>query len=118
MLTPEQLAEIEVRADAATAGPWQISIDDFYIESTTVFDDVNEPTHDREPRLILETLPDADADTTFIAAARADVPALLAHIREQDARIAAAREAASKPWWEYREGDCGLAVLRALEGSS
>lgn len=76
-LTPEQLAEIAARAEAATPGPW--CTDSWEIYQGTEY----------QPGLSMwigetcrgNTSPEQDrADATFVAAARTDIPALLAEI--------------------------------------
>jgi hypothetical protein len=79
---PLDLDRIEARAEAATPGPWEavrgfqgeefvgIRVDDRPNIFTTIAED---------------TLTRADAD--FIAAARADVPALVARVRALEAEV-------------------------------
>jgi hypothetical protein len=73
MLTPEQLAEIKARAEAASPGPWNA----YAGEPDHVIQDVNcvvvAGNYDYEDGGII-----APEDTAFIIAARTDVPALLA----------------------------------------
>ncbi len=64
-MTPLDLDAIEARCDAATRGPWKVDLD--------VFDKQGQELR----------------DATFIAAARTDVPALLALVRELEAEKAA-----------------------------
>lgn len=78
MLTEEQLLEIEARCKAATPGPWEWSggrYDDVRLVGLgqTVL----------QPDLYhCEAYIDvSDADKLFIAAARSDVPALVAEVR-------------------------------------
>lgn len=77
-LTTQQLADITARADAATPGPW--CTDDWEIYQGAEY----------EPGLSMwigetcrgaTTLEQDRADAEFVAAARSDVPALLAEVR-------------------------------------
>jgi hypothetical protein len=89
MLTPAQLEEIEARANAATPGPWKrcsanearpegcscglvwsIPIDIPIIDVRMRGDDMAHPPQQEE-----------HANGLFVAAARADVPALVAEVR-------------------------------------
>jgi hypothetical protein len=74
-MTPEQLAAIKARADAATAGPW------FVIKSRDVFSGVIAPG--------VETIGmdfEKDANAKFTAHAREDIPALVAEVERLNAR--------------------------------
>lgn len=107
-MTPEQLDEIRQRADAATPGPWSAYREarDFgfsydcliktpYLDPRDCGDGItlryggivncirDEENEKKNARCLL--------DAAFIAHARADIPALLAHIAEQDAQLDAAR---------------------------
>ena len=77
-LTPDDLAAIEAREQAATAGPWtwRVSEDRRWV-------DIESPHIDR---VVATTHDDDTAD--FIAHARTDVPRLLAHVKAQAERIA------------------------------
>jgi hypothetical protein len=75
-ITPERLAEIEARVNAATPGPWVH--DEFWGVVDPVF--VDEDGHL------------APQDMKFIAAAREDVPDLIARVRELEAEITRLRE--------------------------
>lgn len=76
-MTPEQLAEIEDRANAATAGPWFRDRD----RDRTVFS----VSDGMIGGVLYNTNGAADAD--FIAHTRQDIPALIAAVRERDAEI-------------------------------
>lgn len=74
-MTPERLAEIQARADAAMVGKWEWQQED----GDTVLTASSEWT--MFPRMYFITVLGADgtdADMAFIAAARADIPDLLA----------------------------------------
>ncbi|WP_108990410.1 hypothetical protein [Streptomyces coelicoflavus] len=99
-LTSQQLADITARAEAATPGPW--CTDAWEIYQGTEY----------QPGLsqwIGETCrgttsPEQDrADAAFVAAARTDVPALLAEVRRLQDDLAASAE--------------DVAWLRCLEGA-
>lgn len=91
LLSDEQLAEIEARANAATEGPWILA--DSTDEASDWFSEFDEPmvvTADSEPghySLIAANFTQGESegadDARFVAAARTDVPKLVAHIRAQ-----------------------------------
>lgn len=70
-MTPEQLDEIEERAAAATPGPWRV--DGYAIAAEVDTDSFLEVCSFRGNY--------ADEDMPFVAAARTDVPALVAEVR-------------------------------------
>lgn len=86
-MSPDEIAAVEARLNAATDGPWRLSRgydtrsiwadrdsagwDAFHIATTDWPDDSDQPERDAE----------------FIANAPADIAALLAHVREQAAEI-------------------------------
>ena len=73
MMTDEQLTAIEQRANAATPGPWRAY-------SSMVSIGLSHALH-----ILTGIHPfnqaQATCDTTFVAAARTDVPALVAEVR-------------------------------------
>ncbi|MDX3637344.1 hypothetical protein PV728_45590 [Streptomyces europaeiscabiei] len=84
-LGAERLAEIEARADAATAGPWctdawEIYQGVEYVPGISFW--IGETCRGTSE------LGQDRADAAFVAAARSDVPALVAEVRRQAARIA------------------------------
>jgi hypothetical protein len=90
-LSPERLAEIAARVEAATPGPW-IECDDPWNGKPLLY--AGDRAHMYENQVIGMTdyEPDtergyiaSDADATFIAASRTDIPALLAHIAAVEA---------------------------------
>lgn len=106
-ITDERLAEIEARAAAATRGPWEA--EHLHPFCSTV----RTPQRHRVAMKIhsgdtVHNIPNYGtrammlADADFIAAARTDVPALIAALRSERARAEAAEAAAN-------------AALRALE---
>lgn len=72
-MTPEQLDAIEARANAATPGPW------------TPSHHPNDPYHwavfDTDTRALTANRGGCPDDAEFIAAARTDIPVLVAEIR-------------------------------------
>lgn len=87
-LPKARLDEIEARANAATPGPWKYGVNKYKENSWSVKTDgplsskrviyyVNDPEDDQE-----------HVDATFLAAARSDVPALVAEIRRLDDLLA------------------------------
>ena len=101
-MTTERLAEIEARANAATQGPWEWHP---YMGSGATLAKPNHPFHELNILKTTDDWPPVAADAEFIAAARTDVPALLAEVRRlQDA----AQAIAVKAWDEgYAEGGRG-----------
>lgn len=82
-LTPEALAAMQARAQAATAGPWW--------QGPHYRCDVESP-RGRIVGCPLYTQ-QAEKDAAFIVACRTDVPALLAHVEAQQAEIERLRAA-------------------------
>lgn len=78
-LTPADLDTIEARADAATPGPWG----DDYIVSSYSGSPIERPRIIANGRIVAHVMmSDSDvSDADFIAAARTDVPALVAEVR-------------------------------------
>ena len=74
-MTPEELEAIEARANKATEGPWAAHMDDF-----TVRVDASYIPAQRKIALCA-TGDNANCNTTFIAAARQDIPDLIAEVR-------------------------------------
>lgn len=74
----ERLSEIQARADAATAAPWGVSSVEYYDEVGSVATGGN-----------IAMVGSSPADSAFIAAARADIPDLLAEVRRLTAELAA-----------------------------
>lgn len=73
-MTPEQLAEIRARAEAATPGPWGA------VKWSALWE-IRTPAV--EPGVAFE-LDHADAE--FVSHARTDIPALLDYIEELEAK--------------------------------
>lgn len=90
-LTPERLAEITARADAATEGPW---LKDELRDGSLIVcvERVQVSVSDGEARLfgalIFEAGHATPRDVEFVAHARQDVPALLAEVDRLNARVA------------------------------
>jgi hypothetical protein len=104
-ISPDRLAEIRDRAQAATPGPWRTH--DTYVHDggycmTVLSGDGNST----EPRAWLPTFSNAtgspmarnvEADAEFMAAARQDVPELLAEVDRLTAELAKAQAATFPP---------------------
>lgn len=97
MITDERIAEIKARAEAATAGPWRVENDGDVMDVD--FGPIVEwPWRILAPdeTTLLEFTSDprvSDEDAAFIAAARRDIPLLLAEIERLKAMLATAEDA-------------------------
>lgn len=107
-MTPERIAEIRRRVDAATPGPWrwadwmttfgEVERPDSenwrYLEACEGGDDPRMRERDSEPALILvaEDPLERKPDAMFIAHARQDVPDLLDALAATEARATAAEQ--------------------------
>ena len=104
------LAAILARADAATPGPWVVS-----------FPEIHSLGLGGHPTEVVWQMPfegggvEREADATFIAAARTDVPALVDALRVRDAELAALRaerDALAKRVADLEDTiDCGCNAL-------
>ena len=74
----DRLDEIEARADAATPGPWEWHP---YMGSGATLAKPNHPFHELNILKTTDDWPPVAADAEFIAAARTDVPQLVAALR-------------------------------------
>lgn len=83
MLTHDQIRAIRERAEKATAGPWQCQVPAL----TVGFPRGKIKPLKIEGRLYNHPMLPID-DAEFIAHARTDIPALLAHIEELEAKLA------------------------------
>jgi len=100
MMAELNLDAIETRASAATPGPWEHVSGPagaipgrFYMlshEHSTIYMKRRPFGGDHADKVEAAVLPQSSADAAFIAAARADVPALIAELR----RLRAARDRA------------------------
>jgi hypothetical protein len=94
-MTDEQLKQIEARANAATPGPWWVTDDVVWSDKWRIADAVGKwATFDPEKTPVIW------ANLSFIAAARTDVPALVAEVR----RLCEARELCAEFEWRLTEG--------------
>lgn len=84
-MTEEQLQAIEARAEAATPGPWRAAPSARSGDEVVVAEGYITVAY-------LSGRPVGERDARFIAAARADVPALVAEVR-RSTRLAAAEAA-------------------------
>lgn len=114
-MTPEQLDEIEARANRATEGPWEVIGGGEYVTGVSIV-----------------VAPDdggvTSADAEFIASARTDVPQLVAEVRRLQGQVAAVREALSgHPKCDRYEDSSGIScgwksavhtITYALEGET
>jgi hypothetical protein len=117
-VTEQELAEIEARANAATAGPWVYDggggRHNQRVLATRAPDGVvmdNEPYY---PQMV------APADQEFCAAARTDVPALVAEVRRLRALVKEAYEEGARDADPYGAGDAVWEhshAHKALEGA-
>lgn len=84
MMTPEQLAEIEARAEAATPGPWEWDRQWIEDEDEAIYVPQGATLG---PTLIQlgDTYEGHRYDCAFIAHARQDIPALIAEVRRLQA---------------------------------
>lgn len=111
-MTSEELDAIEARAKAATPGPWRVGSE----EQWHVFGD---PDGDHimgrgygigRVLLGMNIHFPYDADAAFIAAARSDVPALVAALREawreRDAAFAVGQREGAEAMREWAAGNC------------
>jgi len=103
-MTPDELAAIERRAEAATPGPWSAANEhaNFGPEVSAAWcvSRVGEPSAKRPDGWMYDIAEvycddrDHSADAAFIAHARADVPALIATVRALRAEVATLRREA------------------------
>ena len=95
-MTEERFAEIRARAEAATPGPWVDRLRDF--EGVDGYGLESHPTVEANGKTVCifyeREIDDEndDADAAFIAAAREDVPALLAEVERLRAKNARQEE--------------------------
>lgn len=88
LLAPGRLAEIEARAAAAAPGPWSVCVAE---ASGRCYVDCAAGRLDLDPGRRVASLGNRDgslASAQFIAAARADIPALLRHVRALELLLA------------------------------
>jgi hypothetical protein len=97
MLSKEQIAEIEQRAEKATLGPWvydgvnYVWANDFFIFDVRGYGYFT--THGMGEK---ESVKQMNANGQFCAHARTDIPALLEHIRELEAQLTKEKRRAEK----------------------
>lgn len=89
-MTPEELDAIEQRSNAATPGPWEY--DDGGIDAVAGGSVAYVSEHKSHHTFAVTGEWHSSKDGLFIAAARTDVPALIAYIRELEQLLAAFRE--------------------------
>jgi hypothetical protein len=121
-LTPEDLAAIEARCEAATPGPWENSYandtgpdDEGFWEWLVVDTADGEPVAKVDLSRFNKTVrKQEEHDAAFIAAARADIPRLLAAVREQSDRVKHYQWEASQLQAERDAARAELAESKAL----
>jgi hypothetical protein len=99
MLSQERIAEIQARADRAVPGPWRVEEDwtaEIRSSDDTLLGQIRYPSH--------------LSDAHFIAAARSDIPALLA---DREALLAMLRAvvAGYDTWLAQPDSEDGSSVL-------
>lgn len=109
-LTPEQLAAIEARCERATPGPWRWDDrDDQLFDAKGELLAFGQPTYEGNHGIVVP--PD---DATFIAAARTDVPALLAEVRRLQSDLALADQTAAAQLAEVRRLTAEVECMRPI----
>ena len=115
-MTPEQLDEIEKLANAATPGPWNMA-EDFFAHNPASSDVVvtGPPGHFDDVAVIRyqRNYDTRKGNAAFIAAAREDVPALLAEVRRLMALLER-RESALRDVATHESGESGDALCYSL----
>ena len=76
-----ELCAMQQRADAASKGPWRSFIEDRDHTCGDEFIQVSDDEREDDMYVSRGTKPAADADLDFIAAARQDVPRLIAEVK-------------------------------------
>lgn len=139
-MTPERLAEIQARVEAATEGPWGVGDDDQMPNRLThrmgyahsLAPEPNDPIDPTEgsPRVFTcdidhgqITVHEAEANAEFVSHARTDVPNLLAHIAaltEENGKLRASMARAVEIEQELRHGlgDVRDRADRAIEADT
>jgi hypothetical protein len=121
-MTPERLTEIELRAAAATSGPWQMLSECPPGEHHHDWDEIWVGTSDRATIAVVgERYTAAPAEAEFIAHARTDVPDLVVEVRrlraERDAALALhqpTEDQYTDQWCAECGGGWECATVRAL----
>lgn len=87
-LTKEQIAEIQASVNSASPAPWKVKNHRHEIGDTGDYEDVTEVSSGEEGLFEIWNGEDQEIDNLkFAAAARSHIPALLAHIAEQDKEL-------------------------------
>lgn len=100
-MTPEELAEIETRAEAATEGPWKTFCP--YGNSSRTQRVVTGP----RGLVVFDDGNSTDSDARFIARARTDVPALIAEVRRLRTALSEIAEPEATPAKALDDYDAG-----------
>jgi hypothetical protein len=112
-VTPEYLAAVAARTNAATEGPWALEGGDVS-QSCELAQKIGEHEWERQGIVLGEHIRENDAE--FIAHAREDIPALLAHIHALQAKVdgVQARLAHDEDGWSVDLDD----IRAALNGAA
>lgn len=116
-LTEEQIEAIKARADAATPGPWgaikgSIPTDDMRCVVTAICGKTEYVVATIENGAPGDYCDTEWANALFMSHARTDIPALLAHIAEQDAALAAEKAKNTvRPDYPFYCDECGRAHI-------
>jgi hypothetical protein len=87
-LTDAELDAMQRRADAASQGPWKSWIEGRDQESGSTFIQIGgDDDRDEDMYVDRDDTPTSDADLDFIAAARQDIPRLIAEVRRLRAEL-------------------------------
>jgi len=86
-MTKLNTAEIRARADAATKGPWFHDASQMWAVVTTKPNGFGDALVHRPPSMFVEDASETKARMAFIAAARADVPALCTRVEALEAAL-------------------------------
>jgi hypothetical protein len=87
MLSEEELNAIEARANAATDGPWAVA--EYHPQTMSLYP-IGNPATQELLAYPIQGGKNSQNNAAFIAHARWDVPALMAHIRELHKELAEA----------------------------
>jgi hypothetical protein len=119
MLTPDELKAIEERCEKATPGPWVHRMNHHARNQQVQSSEVGLEGDDPESRPLFTGWAwkpgghrDARPNAEFIAHARTDIPALLAHIQEQEATAQRREEILSDLGKVAREQAADIARLK------
>lgn len=109
-MTPEELAAIKARAEAATPGPWEGATASTYVRGVYTLSEYFVRCPEDDVAIASEILEPATSqpsidNAAFIAAARTDVPALVAEVERLQGQVAMLRDVMSDIEYVYRDLD-------------